>query len=81
MEISYSELYTLFIKEVSKIENLKQFCLDNQLENQYPLIVKLMNRTTQKRFTAIIINVLEKMDYQIEMSHTFLVHKKSDNFL
>ena len=76
--VSYIELYDLFIEEVSKIDNLHQFCIDNQLEKQYTLIVKLKNRTVHKKFTIIITNVLEKLGYTVEGVHLFEVLPRLD---
>jgi hypothetical protein len=76
IDLSYNELLDFFISEISKIEDLKQFCLENQLEKQYDLILKLKNRSVHKKFTMIISSTLDKLGYSVKGVHLFEIHSK-----
>lgn len=78
MEVSYSELHDIFIEKVSQIDNLKQFCTDNQLEKSYNLIVNIKNRTANKKYSALIKTVLNILGYEVEKIRSFDLQRKSN---
>ena len=75
MFVTYEELLTVFRDEVSKIDNLKEFCRNNGFEKNYNLIVQINKGHAPRKYSVLIIKFLKSLNYAIEKQNVYSIER------
>lgn len=77
--INYKELEELMIFELDFIRNKRRFCIEHNItQSQYIKISQIKNKKNVKKYTDLVITILNHLGYEIE-NETFYKIAKKDN--